>query len=235
LYCCLTGSHCIQKKFSLVNLFNPFPGCKDYGMVEVLNHWEVNKMTTETLDCRGLSCPMPVVEAKKKLTQMQGGMLNVLDDNETAKNNLLKLAGSLDLAAVAREEQGVFAVTVLLDDKKDSNKADNGKIAFLITADSMGRGDEELGKLLMKSFFYALAESDRLPESVSLVNSAVTLACDGSPALESLEKLASRGVAVYSCGLCLDYYLLKEKLRVGEVTNMYTIVEQLTSGQALIL
>lgn len=192
-------------------------------------------MKTETLDCRGLSCPMPVVEAKKKLSKMQGGMLNVLVDNDTAKSNLLKLAGSLNLEAVAREEKGVFAVTLLLDEKKHSKDADNEKVTFLITADSMGRGDEELGKLLIKSFFYALAESDKLPQSVSLVNSAVTLACDGSPALESLEKLASRGVAIYSCGLCLDYYHLKDKLRVGEVTNMYTIVEQLTSGHALIL
>ncbi|MBS4031363.1 MAG: sulfurtransferase-like selenium metabolism protein YedF [Clostridiales bacterium] len=192
-------------------------------------------MTTETLDCRGLSCPMPVVEAKKKLTQMQGGMLNILVDNETAKNNLLKLAGSLNLEVVSREDKGVFAVTVLLDGNKEMNKAEKGKVTFLITADTMGRGDEELGKLLIKSFFYALAESDKLPESVSLVNSAVTLACDGSPSLESLEKLASRGVAVYSCGLCLDFYHLKEKLRVGEVTNMYSIVDQLTSGQAMIL
>lgn len=192
-------------------------------------------MSTETLDCRGLSCPMPVVEAKKKLTQMQGGKLNVLVDNETAKNNLLKLAGSLNLEAVSREDKGVFAVTVLLDEKKDSNVAENGKVTFLITADTMGRGDDELGKILIKSFFYALAESDTLPESVSLINSAVTLACDGSPTLESLEKLASRGVAVYSCGLCLDFFQLKEKLRVGEVTNMYSIVDQLTAGQALIL
>lgn len=192
-------------------------------------------MTKETLDCRGLSCPQPVVETKKKLSQMQKGTLNVLVDNETAKNNLLKLAGSMDLAAVARKEHGVFAVTVLLDEKKSGNEEDNDKKTFMITADTMGRGDDELGRLLMKSFFYALAESDRLPQSVSLVNSAVNLACDGSPALESLEKLVSRGVAVYSCGLCLDYYHVKDKLRVGEVTNMYAIVEQLTMGHAVIL
>jgi hypothetical protein len=70
---------------------------------------------------------------------------------------------------------------------------------------------------------------------VYLVNGAVKLACAGSPVLESLEKLSSRGVQLNSCGLCLDYFELKEKLCIGEITNMYAIVDRVMKGHVVIL
>lgn len=190
-------------------------------------------MAEQTLDCRGLACPQPVVETKKGLAGITEGLLTVLVDNETAKNNILKLANSLRLEAAARLAPGGFAVTltkVNMPDVKDTK----GR-ALLITADVLGRGSEELGALLMNSFLYALAESDRLPQSVTLLNSAVRLACAGSPVLDSLNKLETRGVVIQSCGLCLDYFQLKEKLQIGQVTNMYAIVEQLLIEKVIII
>lgn len=192
-------------------------------------------MKKETLDCCGLSCPQPVVETKKKIQEMPAGMLTVLVDNDTAKRNVLKLADSLNMEAVAREDDGVFAITILKEEGKDALLANTAGKTLLVTADTFGRGSEELGALLMKSFFYALAESDRLPEAVYLVNGGVKLVCDGSPVLDSLGKLVELGVEVHSCGLCLDFFLLKENLRVGHVTNMYAIVERLMSSMPVIL
>lgn len=190
-------------------------------------------MAEQSLDCRGMACPRPVVETKKKLAQITEGLLTVLVDNETAKNNIIKLANSLRLEAVARPEPGGFAVTLAKVNTPDI-KNSKGK-ALLITADVLGRGSEELGSLLINSFLYALAESDWLPESVTLINSAVRLACAGSPVLDSLNKLETRGVVIQSCGLCLDYYQLKEKMQAGQVTNMYAIVGQFQTEEVIIL
>jgi len=190
-------------------------------------------MAEQILDCRGLACPQPVVETKKKLVEVREGALTVLVDNETAKNNVLKLAGSLHLEAVSRVEPDGFAVTLTKTATPDV-RCSKGK-ALLITADVLGRDSEELGSLLMKSFLYALAESDCLPESVTLLNSAVKLACEDSPVLDSLSKLEKRGVLIQSCGLCLDYFQLLEKRLAGQVTNMYAIVGQLLTEEVIVL
>jgi selenium metabolism protein YedF len=194
----------------------------------------VSAVDKETLDCRGLACPSPVVETKKKISTMASGTLTVLVDNDTARKNLLKLADSLNMEAVSREEDGLFAVTLLKEGPKAVLDDTKGK-TLMVTADTLGRGNEDLGAILMKSFFYALSESDRLPEAVYLVNSGVKLACDGSPVMDSLGKLVELGVEVHSCGLCLDFFQLKENLRVGNVTNMYAIVEGLMNSRPIIL
>lgn len=192
-------------------------------------------MENETLDCRGMSCPQPVVETKKKVSTISEGTLTVLVDNETAKRNLLKLADSLNMATVCREEGGTYAVSLLKERANYAGAEDTVGKTLLVTADTFGRGDEELGALLIKSFFYALAESDKLPEAVYLVNAGVKLVCDGSPVLDSMGKLVELGVEVHSCGLCLDYFQLKDNLRVGNVTNMYAIVERLMNSRPVIL
>lgn len=94
-----------------------------------------------------------------------------------------------------------------------------GKVVFIST-DRIGQGDEELGRKLAASFLYSLARTEPKPDAVLLMNSGVRLACEGSPALDDLRLLAEDGVAVKSCGTCLDYYGLKDALAVGEVGNM---------------
>ncbi|MDW7650816.1 MAG: sulfurtransferase-like selenium metabolism protein YedF [Bacillota bacterium] len=192
-------------------------------------------MTQETLDCRGLTCPQPVVETKKKLTEMKQGTLTVLVDNETAKNNLLKLASALRFESASREEDGLYAVTLLKEEKGPAENAQARRKLMLVSGETLGRGSDELGAILMKSFFYALSESDNIPESIYLINAGVKLACTGSAVLESLQKLAQMGSQVYSCGLCLDFLELKSQLAVGEVTNMYAIVDALTMADTVIL
>jgi selenium metabolism protein YedF len=182
-----------------------------------------------------MSCPQPVVETKKKVSTISEGTLTVLVDNETAKRNLLKLADSLNMATVCREENGIYAVSLLKERANYAGVEDTVGKTLLVTADTFGRGDEELGALLIKSFFYALAESDKLPEAVYLVNAGVKLVCDGSPVLDSMGKLVELGVEVNSCGLCLDFFQLKDNLRVGTVTNMYAIVERLMNSRPVIL
>ncbi|NLM51958.1 MAG: sulfurtransferase-like selenium metabolism protein YedF [Firmicutes bacterium] len=180
-----------------------------------------------------MACPQPVVETKRKLEAMSQGILEVYVDNETAKNNLLKLAASLGLETGVKEEDNIFTVTFLKEGEEKSAQISAKEKNLLLTADTLGQGDPELGKILMKSFFYALAESNHLPQSIYFINSGVKLVCSGSPVLDSLIRLQKRGVQLFACGLCLDYYKLKDHLQVGEVTNMYAIVAKLTEGNLI--
>ncbi|MEE0745299.1 MAG: sulfurtransferase-like selenium metabolism protein YedF [Anaerovoracaceae bacterium] len=102
---------------------------------------------------------------------------------------------------------------------------DDRKIAIMIASDSIGKGAEELGKNLMKSYIYSLTEADVKPETIMFLNRGVYLTTKGSEVLDMIKQLERDGVEILSCGACLDYYGLNDDLVVGSVTNMYSNVE----------
>ena len=104
----------------------------------------------------------------------------------------------------------------------------------VVSSAAMGTGNDELGKVLMKGFIYALSQLDTLPEKILFYNGGVTLTTEGSDSLEDLKEMEAQGVKIYSCGTCLNYYGLSEKLKVGEVTNMYSIVEAMAGASKII-
>jgi selenium metabolism protein YedF len=87
----------------------------------------------------------------------------------------------------------------------------------------LGQGSEELGRLLMRGFLYALTERETVPERVILMNSGVRLAASGSESLVNLKKLGERGVEILVCGTCVEYFGLKADLALGRISNMYEI------------
>jgi selenium metabolism protein YedF len=103
----------------------------------------------------------------------------------------------------------------------------------LIITDRIGRGDDELGRILMKNFLYALARNAEKPAAVMLMNEAVRLACAGSDSLGDLTLLAEAGVPVKVCGTCLDFLGLKDGLAVGVVGTMPDSVAALMADEAL--
>jgi selenium metabolism protein YedF len=107
--------------------------------------------------------------------------------------------------------------------------------AYLVLSDRLGRGDDDLGALLMKNFVYALARSEDVPREVLLMNHGVKLASAGSGSIEDLRLLAEAGCAVKSCGTCLDFLGLKEQLAVGEVGTMPEAVAMVQSGDAVVI
>ena len=98
----------------------------------------------------------------------------------------------------------------------------------------MGSGEEKLGKALMKAFIFALTKQDMLPETVLCYNSGAYLTCEGSDSLEDFKALEAEGVNIMTCGTCLDFYGIKDKLAVGSVTNMYDIVETMENARSII-
>ena len=91
-------------------------------------------------------------------------------------------------------------------------------------------GDDKLGDILMKSYIFALSEADLIPNDILFINGGVKLTIDNSPVMDSLNKLISRGANILICGACVDYYNIKDKVSIGEITNMYTIVELMNNA-----
>ena len=191
----------------------------------------------KTVDCRGLACPQPVIETKKALDRSESKEIVVLVDNPTSRENVSRFATSQGYQVSLKEEKDHSAITIRRGEGgKEEEKATppktstEGGLVFFIDSDSMGRGSEELGGILMRAFLHTLGEAEVRPQKMILVNSGVRLACEGSPALEDLQTLASQGVEILACGTCLNYFELKEKLRAGRVSNMYEILNALSQA-----
>ena len=197
-----------------------------------------------TFDARGMACPLPVVNAKKKAEEMQqGGSLTILVDNEIAVQNLLKFAASHGFEAVSsKENETNYSVTMEVtacspissEAAVCSSDARRQGTVVVLSGNTMGTGDENLGKALMKAFIFALTKQDILPETILCYNSGAYLTCTGSDSLEDLNTLEAQGVKIMTCGTCLDFYNLKEQLQIGTVTNMYEIVETMEKAGSII-
>ena len=192
-------------------------------------------MNTVTIDCRGMACPEPVVRTKNALEGMAEGHLVVLVNTTEANENVQRFAKSLGYAVSSMEKGGEFTIEI----EKTVQKAQSipvqatevrGETVMVFASDQLGTGDEELGQLLIASFINALPEAKPLPQKMLFINRGVFLTTEGSRVLDTLAKLSNQGVEIFSCGTCLNYYKLKEKLKVGQVTNMYDTVSSVLSA-----
>jgi len=195
------------------------------------------------IDCRGLACPQPVLETKKALEDPKTEEVLVLLDNPSSKENVRRFAESQGHRVSVSEAKGIFEVGIKKGKEKPASKEGktesiqcltSGGLVLFIDTDSLGRGSEELGRILMRTFLQTLEQSEVLPQKVILINSGVKLACEGSEVLEDLQELAAKGAEILSCGTCLDYFSIKKKLMVGKVSNMYEILNSLSQASRLI-
>lgn len=119
------------------------------------------------------------------------------------------------------------------DDNQDMTTMP-GRWVLLVCSDMLGSGDPQLGRILMRNYLYTLTQAAHMPRSVIFLNGGVRLATAGSEVLDDLAVLAEEGVQILSCGTCLDYFGLKDRLEVGAVTNMYAISEELLEAERVI-
>jgi len=189
------------------------------------------------MDLRAHQCPYPVVQTRKEMLDNPGTSFSVLVGDETARDNVSRLAKSMGYVIDIDDAEGGYALGLTPAGDRATQSgvqpASGPTIAFL-TSDAMGSGNDELGRLLMKNYLFTLTEMETVPDKMLLVNAAVRLACEGSDALEALEKIACMGTDVAACGLCLEFYKLKEKLAIGRTTNMLEIAESLQSSGRII-
>ena len=186
------------------------------------------------VDARGWNCPKPVIETKKVLESIKEGSLVTIVDNEVAKENVTKLAKNMDYKVDVKEMGGDYYINIYSQEVVKDVLAQPKKLkemAILFGSDCMGEGSVELGRVLMKGFMYTLTEYTPYPKALLFINSGVKLTTEGSDVIDYLRQLESEGVEILSCGTCLDYYNLKNKLTVGGVTNMYTIVDKMNTAK----
>ncbi len=202
---------------------------------------------TITVDARGDQCPIPVVKAKKAMGELpRGGVVKVLVDNEIAVQNLTKLGRHQSMEVSSRKlGEAEFEVMMtfegenlqkeMTEEREEVCIPDRrGNTVVAVGSAVMGTGDDRLGEVLMKGFLYAVSQLEELPDTILFYNGGAMLTTEGSQSLEDLRNLEAQGVKIRTCGTCLDYYQRKDKLQVGEVTNMYEIVETLASAGKVI-
>ncbi len=199
-----------------------------------------------TVNAIGDACPIPVVKTKKAIEALTADeTVVVLVDNETALQNVTKAARTMGFEAqqetVSDKEfkitiQVVKGAVAPAEEVPAACCCEGYKKNYVVavSSDKMGEGSEELGEVLIKAFFFALTQQDELPGTIIFYNGGVKLSTEGSPVLEDLKNLAAQGVEVISCGTCLNFYQLSEKLAVGEVSNMYDIVEHLRKADVVV-
>ena len=197
----------------------------------------------KVVNAMGDACPIPEKKKKNAIKELSGaGMVETLVDNEIAVQNLQRFAEHMGFPATGEKlSDKEFTVTMHIggEEKPEpeiSCAVDARKKGMLVvlSANTMGTGEEKLGKALMKAFVFALTKQDVLPETILCYNTGAYLTTEGADTLEDLKLLESEGVTILTCGTCLDFYGLKEKLMVGGVTNMYDIVERMESAQIIV-
>ena len=194
-------------------------------------------MNKKEIDARGMDCPLPVVHTKKALEDMEEGIVTTIVTGEVAKENVLKLAKSMGLEVdIKQNSQGDYYIYISKEKQAETVGSevlspDNEEdFLILITKDKLGGGSDELGAVLMSGYLYALTEVSSYPSSIIFLNGGVKLTVEGSQVLEAIRILESEGVEILSCGTCLNYFELEDKLAVGSASNMFTIAEKLNEA-----
>lgn len=192
----------------------------------------------------GDNCPIPVVKAKKAIEGLtESALVEISVDNEIAVQNVTKMINQKNLESTCEKVgENHYIIKVKCGEISEKDLTDEvvctvekeEKVVVVLSSDKMGEGDEELGKVLIKGFIYAITQLDKYPKAVLLYNGGVKLSSEGSDSIEDLKVLEEHGVEILSCGTCLNFYNLQDKLQVGKVTNMYSIVEELAGATNVI-
>ncbi|MFI3252812.1 MAG: sulfurtransferase-like selenium metabolism protein YedF [Eubacteriales bacterium] len=196
------------------------------------------------IDARGDNCPIPVIKTRNAIRNLtEDGEINVQVDNYIAVQNLIKMANQLKITHQWTEiEENHFSVILqvgeevpkeTLPQKPTRQGQETDTVALLISSETLGVGEEKLGKLLMKGYLFTLLQEDIQPNVVIFINGGAKITSDPySTSLEDLKELEKRGVTILTCGTCIDFYELD--LQIGEVANMYEISQHLARANKVI-
>ncbi|MDQ7823383.1 MAG: sulfurtransferase-like selenium metabolism protein YedF [Candidatus Eremiobacteraeota bacterium] len=189
------------------------------------------------LDCRGLSCPGPVVSTKKALEEMEEGALRVLVDSSAAFENVKRFAQTWGCAVTGTTRENDFVIEIRKESSGPIEKVPlkaSLKVTAYVNSDTIGVGPEELGRILMRAFLKTLPEVTPAVTALVFLNRGVHCAVEGSAFLETLRDLECAGLEIHSCGTCLDYFGMMDKVKAGKVSNMYEILQILAGSDRVV-
>lgn len=204
-----------------------------------------------TVDAMGKQCPVPLIMTKNEIAKNGEGDYLVLVDNKIAVQNLEKMSKQYGFDySFEKIEDAKFEVHLKVDDASvvtevalEQNVSETNcgttvsseNTVVVYKSNQMGHGDDDLGTVLVKGGIYAFTQLPNPPKTFIFYNSGVKLVCDESDNIEDLNNLQEKGVKIFACGTCLNHYGLQDNLKIGEVTNMYDIVEMLNNAGKIII
>jgi selenium metabolism protein YedF len=202
---------------------------------------------------RGLTCPEPVIRTKKLFDNPNIALVQALVDDDVCVNNLQRLARSLKANIKVEDRTGHFAVTLSRSDNKaETSMAPTDHAhpqvvgsavathpnevgtVVLLAKDHLGEGDPEFSRTLINLFLQTLFDSGHRPRALLLMNTGVKLLAKNSQALKVLNDFKNAGVEVWACGLCVDFYGVKEDVAKEQITNMFAIIEYMMAADKII-
>lgn len=193
-----------------------------------------------TVDTRGKLCPMPLILLKKALnSEGFSGEWQVLTDNATACQNLTDYIRQITSSLETEELQGYTSLRFTLEEEscRPTGKKESGSEDYtvVLSSDTMGRGDDELGRILARAFVNALEGVERKPNRIVCYNRGVLLADKDTDTGATLTRLhKEHGVEVILCGTCVDYFEFRDKIAVGTISNMLVIAEYMRQASRLV-
>lgn len=189
-----------------------------------------------TVDCRRLACPQPVIRTREALEEAKDTLV-VIVDNEGSCTNVSRFAESQGHAVEVERRHGDFHVRIVKGGGGEAGEAPpiacataGRDMVVYVSSETMGRGDDELGGILMAAFLDTLSQLAAEISHVIFVNAGVKLVVAGSPVLEQIGHLEQMGADLLVCGTCLNHFGLKDELAVGSVSNMLAIIETLSGA-----
>ncbi|NTW05943.1 MAG: sulfurtransferase-like selenium metabolism protein YedF [Peptococcaceae bacterium] len=194
------------------------------------------------IDCRKMNCPQPVINTKQALDQISQGIVVSLVDNETAKENILLFAKNngyiTEVIPIANDYQITITKGASEEPEKKFNSIEASEnvtgLVYLITSNFLGQGSPDLGEVLMSSMLVSINELNPAPRAILFINTGIMLTCHDSRNMDILKSLAGKGTEMISCGTCLDYYKLRENLKIGRIGNMLEINNLLVEADKVI-
>jgi selenium metabolism protein YedF len=199
-----------------------------------------------TVDTRGLACPEPVIRTKKALETAREVL--VLADSDEAVENIRRLADKLGCAVAVTREGGGQTRILLTRSGKTAPAGETGTgavctpagergapLVVVLASDRLGRGNDELGQVLMRSFVHTLLTLEPRPAKIILYNTGVLLADRDSAVIDDLRQLEAGGTELAVCGTCVNYFALKERLGAGAISNMQDIAAALSGAGRLVI
>ncbi|MGD0971964.1 MAG: sulfurtransferase-like selenium metabolism protein YedF [Desulfobaccales bacterium] len=195
------------------------------------------------IDLSGLACPLPVVRTKEALEAGETGEFIVVVDHEAARDNVSRFAQSRGCTVSVAQSGSCYHLTIsppagqaretcILQEFPGVAPAPRSMVV-VFSSDRMGDGDPELGAILMRAFCQTIVQVEA-PQKLLFYNRGVLLTLNDSPVLSELKGLEEMGVGLLVCGTCLDYFKVRDRLAVGQVSNMYSILEsQMQAGRII--
>jgi selenium metabolism protein YedF len=202
---------------------------------------------TELVDARGLACPQPVLLAKKAVEMHR--RIEVVVDDSIALENIRRMAKKLGCTfQVEEKERGIFHILLAMSDQDANHQQGESAttcfsepdqatrpLVVVFSENGMGRGNQELGFVLVKAFIHTLSEQDEVPDKIIFYNTGVLLTVKGGDVVDDLKKLAGAGTDILICGTCANYFDISKDIDVGVISNMYDIANIMCQAGRLVM